>query len=60
MKKIKRIFKFKPFSKKQRKVLNWWCEDSLVKDKDDIIADGVIRSGKIESMSLSCVKWAMR
>ena len=34
--KIKRVFKFKPFSKKQRKVLNWWCEDSPVKDKDGI------------------------
>lgn len=57
--KIKRIFKFKPFSKKQRKVLNWWCEDSPVKDKDGIIADGAIRSGKTVSMSLSFVMWAM-
>ena len=40
--KIKRVFKFKPFSKKQRKVLNWWCEDSPVKDKDGIIADGAL------------------
>lgn len=59
MKKIKRIFKFQPFSKKQRKVLNWWCEDSPVKDKDGIIADGAIRSGKTVSMSLSFVMWAM-
>ena len=36
MKKIKRIFKFKPFSKKQRMVLNWWCKDSPVKDSDGI------------------------
>ena len=57
--KIKRIFKFKPFSKKQRKVLNWWCENSPVKDKDGIIADGAIRSGKTVSMSLSFVMWAM-
>lgn len=57
--KIKRVFKFKPFSKKQRKVLNWWCEDSPVKDKDGIIADGAIRSGKTVSMSLSFVMWAM-
>lgn len=60
MKKILRqIFHFKPFSLKQRKVLNWWCKDSPVKDKDGIIADGAIRSGKTVSMSLSFVMWAM-
>lgn len=53
------IFKFQPFSKKQRKVLNWWCKDSPVKDKDGIIADGAIRSGKTISMCLSFVMWAM-
>ena len=53
------LFQFKPFSKKQRKVLNWWCPDSPVKDKDGIIADGAIRSGKTVSMSLSYVLWAM-
>lgn len=53
------IFKFKPFSKKQRKILNWWCKDSPVKDKEGIIADGAIRSGKTLSMSLSFVIWAM-
>ena len=55
----KTLFKFKPFSKKQRKVLNWWCDSSPVKDKDGIIADGAIRSGKTVSMSLSFVLWAM-
>lgn len=59
MKKIKSIFKFRPFSKKQRKVLNWWCNDSPVKNKDGIIADGAIRSGKTVSMSMSFVLWAM-
>ena len=53
------IFKFKPFSKKQRKLLNWWCPDSPVKDKDGIIADGAIRSGKTIAMSLSFVLWSM-
>ncbi len=57
--KIQQIFKFKPFSQKQRKVLNWWCPDSPVKDYDGIIADGAIRSGKTISMSLSFVMWAM-
>ena len=44
MAKIKQvIFKFKPFSKKQRMILNWWTKDSPVKDNDGIIADGAIR-----------------
>lgn len=57
--KIKQTFRFKPFSRKQRKVLNWWCDSSPVKDKDGIIADGAIRSGKTVCMSLSFVFWAM-
>lgn len=59
MNKSRAVFKFKPFSKKQRKVLNWWTDNSPVKDKDGIIADGSIRSGKTVSMSLSYVIWAM-
>ena len=59
MKKVRQIFKFQPFSKKQRKVLNWWCDASPVKDYDGIIADGAIRSGKTISMSPSFVMWAM-
>lgn len=53
------IFRFKPFSVKQKKVLSWWCDDSPVKDRDGIIADGAIRSGKTLCMSLSFVMWAM-
>ena len=53
------MFKFAPFSKKQRMVLNWWTAESPVKDYDGIIADGAIRSGKTVSMSLSFVAWAM-
>ena len=53
------IFKFKPFSKKQRMVMNWWTDTSPVKDMVGIIADGAIRSGKTVSMSLSFVFWAM-
>ena len=54
-----RIFKFKPFSLKQRKVLNWWTEASPVNRRDGIIADGSIRSGKSICMSLSYTLWAM-
>jgi PBSX family phage terminase large subunit len=52
-------FIFQPFSVKQLKVLTWWLPNSPVKDKDGIIADGAIRSGKTLSMSLSYVMWAM-
>lgn len=60
---VKRIkgafFKFKPFSLKQKKILTWWMPESPVHDKDGIIADGAIRSGKTLSMALSFVIWAM-
>lgn len=53
------VFKFKPFSKKQRKVMNWWMDSSPAKGCDGIIADGAIRSGKTVAMSLAFVFWAM-
>ncbi|MBP3950328.1 PBSX family phage terminase large subunit [Bacillus suaedae] len=62
MKKKKRKpapFKFKPFSKKQIKVLTWWNKQSPHKDKDGIICDGSVRAGKTVVMSLSFVMWAM-
>lgn len=51
-------FKFVAFSRKQKFVLSWWM-NSKYKDKDAIIADGSIRSGKTLIMSLSFVIWAM-
>jgi len=54
------VFKFQSFSLKQKKVLTWWCDTSPVKDKDGIIADGAIRSGKTVCMSLSFIMWAMQ
>ena len=45
------VFKFKPFSQKQKQVLTWWMPNSPVKDYDGIIADGAIRSGKTVCMS---------
>ena len=53
------LFKFAPFSKKQKMILTWWLPNSPVSDKEGIIADGSIRSGKTLSMSLSFVLWAM-
>lgn len=52
-------FKFYSFSKKQKQILTWWMDESGVSDKDGIIADGAIRSGKTVSMALSFVMWAM-
>ena len=49
----KAVFRFKPFSPKQLKVLTWWMPDSPVADCEGIIADGAIRSGKTLCMSLS-------
>ena len=52
-------FRFKPFSQRQRQILNWWAASSPVNAADGIIADGAIRSGKTICMSLSFVIWAM-
>lgn len=57
--KRKALFKFSPFSLKQKMVLTWWVEGSPYADKDGIICDGSIRSGKTTVMSLSFVMWAM-
>lgn len=53
------IFKFQKFSRKQKQILTWWTDNSPMKDKEGIIADGAIRSGKTLSMSLSYILWAM-
>lgn len=53
------VFKFRPFSNKQKKILTWWLPESGVSHMQGIIADGAIRSGKSVSMSLSYVMWAM-
>lgn len=55
----KAIFKFKPFSKRQKQILTWWLPESGVSDREGIIADGAIRSGKTVSMALSYTMWAM-
>ncbi len=59
MKKKRPVFRFKPFSRRQRQVMNWWMDNSPVRDCNGIIADGAIRSGKTVAMSLGFVFWAM-
>lgn len=48
----------KPFSEKQYRALSWWCTNSCDKDKDAIICDGAVRSGKTFCMSISFVLWS--
>lgn len=50
--------KFIPFSPKQLAVLNWWCKSSRMKNKNGIICDGAVRSGKTLCMSLSFICWS--
>lgn len=54
-----KVFKFKPFSIKQRRLLNWWRDGSPYKDYDIVIADGAIRSGKTIAMICSFLQWTM-
>lgn len=53
-------FKFKPFSEKQLKILNWWQEGSPTSDRFFVVADGSIRAGKTISMALSFLLFVMR
>lgn len=48
----------KEFSKKQLKVMSWWCGDSKSRQRDAIICDGAVRSGKTFCMVLSFVLWS--
>ena len=49
---------FYPFSKKQLAVLTWWCAGSPAADKNGVICDGAVRSGKTLCMSISFISWA--
>lgn len=49
---------YAPFSEKQIKVLTWWCKNSRYKNRDAIICDGAVRSGKTFCMSISFVAWS--
>lgn len=53
------IFKWGNLSARQKFVLNWWTPVSSYSNRDGIICDGAIRSGKTVSMGFSFVIWAM-
>ena len=52
-------FRFQPFSRKQRQLLNWWRPGSGVEDRRIVLADGAIRSGKTVAMVLSFLLWSL-
>jgi PBSX family phage terminase large subunit len=52
-------FEWKPFSRKQLKVLTWWTRSSPYRDWDGIICDGAIRSGKTVAMIDSFFQWSL-
>ena len=48
------------FSPKQRRVLTWWRPGSPDRDRQAIICDGAVRSGKTLCTGLSFFCWAMQ
>jgi len=48
------------FSPKQLTALTWWCDSSPYREREAIICDGAVRSGKTMCMGLSFICWAMR
>lgn len=47
------------FSDKQKEVLGWWTRGSPHRDRDAIVCDGAVRSGKTMCLGLSFVLWSM-
>ena len=50
--------RFRRFSPRQRQVLTWWCAPET-RDREAIICDGAVRSGKTLCLGLSFFCWAM-
>lgn len=60
MKTTNKGFQFKPFSKKQLKLLTWWLKDvSPYADYDGVVAEGSIRAGKTIAMIDSFITWSL-
>ena len=51
-------FVFRPFSRRQRQLLNWWRPGSGHEHQRFVLADGAIRSGKTIAMILSFFLWS--
>lgn len=52
-------FDWKPLSTKQQKLLMWWLPESPHHEKDMVIAEGAIRSGKTVAMIDSFLTWSL-
>ena len=50
---------YREFSEKQRTVLTWWMPGSRWQEKEAIVCDGAVRSGKTLAMGLGFFLWAM-
>lgn len=50
---------YRAFSRKQKTVMTWWTPGSPYQDKEAIVCDGAVRSGKTLAMGLSFFLWAM-
>ena len=49
---------YRRFSEKQRTVLTWWVPGNAEAEKEAIVCDGAVRSGKTLAMGLSFFLWA--
>ncbi len=47
------------FLDKQKQVLSWWTRGSPHREKDAIVCDGAVRSGKTLCLGLSFLLWSM-
>ncbi|MBW7572723.1 PBSX family phage terminase large subunit [Caproiciproducens faecalis] len=50
---------FKTFSQKQLQALSWWCPGSPYENRDAVICDGAVRSGKTLCLGISFAAWAL-
>ena len=50
---------YREFSEKQRTVLTWWMPGNRWREKEAIVCDGAVRSGKTLAMGLGFFLWAM-
>ena len=51
--------KYRAFSEKQKTVLSWWVPGNAHFQREAIVCDGAVRSGKTLAMGLSFFLWAM-
>jgi PBSX family phage terminase large subunit len=53
------VFRFRKFSRQQKKLLTWWMPESPYRDHDMVIATGSVRSGKTVAMIDGFLTWAL-